>query len=134
MTIGEKIPDTPTVYTEEELALQKEQKKLRSVYIYVNTNFKRTSEPIFVLAAMEYIRRLKVKDMLLFQTDDEMFETISTVVKNHYNENDGKLNLWGDIVSYNYHHYDGKQYVFDKDGNIINDVVSESKATVSIKG
>jgi len=133
MTIGEKIPDTPTVYTEEELALQKELKRLRDVYVYVNTNFKRTSEPIFVLAIMECIRRLKVKDKLLFQTDDEIFKTISKTVRSHYKENNGKLNVWGDIINYNYHHYNGKQYVFDKNGNVIDDFVNETQATLSLK-
>ena len=133
--IGQKIPQTPIVYTPEELALQEEMRKLRKCYIFVNTNFRRKNEPIFVLAFMEGRRRIAIpKEKFVFKSDDEIFELVSKIVKKHYKENEGKLPIWGNIDNYFYHHKDGKVYTFDKNGLMVeNDNIIESIATLSIK-
>jgi len=93
-TIGQKIPQTPTVYTPEEFALQEEICKFKRCYIFVNTNFKRKNEPIFALAFMESGRRISIpKEQFAFKSDDEIFELVSKIVKKHYKENEGKLQL-----------------------------------------
>ena len=134
-TIGQKIPQTPTVYTAEELALQEELRKLQGCYIFVNTNFRRKNEPIFALAFMEGIRCLNIpKEQFAFKSGDEIFELVSEIVKEHYKENEGKLQLWGKIDNYFYHHKDEKVYTFSKDGIIIkNKNTKESRATLSLK-
>jgi hypothetical protein len=101
--------------------------KLSSNYIFVNTNFKRTTEPVFALAFLESKRRLKIptKDL----------EVISKIVKEHYIENNGALNIWGKIENYIFHSID-KTYLFDIDGNLVDsdDNISESKATLTLRG
>ena len=114
-----------------EIALQtskhKDLKILNSSYIFVNTNFKRTSEPVFALVFLESSRRLKVETAQL--------ESISLIVKEHYIKNNGQLNIWGKIQSYIFHH-DNNTYTFDVNGKLIenNQEVLESKAILTLKG
>jgi len=135
MTIGQKIPQTPTVYTPKELALRKEIRSFEKCYIFVNTNFKRKDEPIFALAFMEHVRRLAIpKEEFAFKNDEEIFASVSQIVQKHYEENKGKLPLWGKIDNYYYHHKDEKVYTFDNNGMVIeNDDINESRATISIR-
>jgi hypothetical protein len=122
------ILDIP--YDELSIELQQlsiEVQQLSSNYIFVNTNFKRTTEPIFALAFLESKRRLKVptKDL----------EVVSKIVRQHYIENNGVLNIWGKIKNYVFHSAN-KTYIFDTDGNLVesDDDISESKATLTLKG
>ena len=135
MNIGQKIPQTPTVYTPEEVALQKEIRSFEKCYIFVNTNFKRKNKPIFALAFMENRRHLAIpKEKFAFKNDDEIFALVSQIVQQHYRETKGKLPLWGKINNYFYHHKDGKVYTFDRSGTMIeNSNTNESRATISIR-
>ena len=132
MKIGQKIPSKPKYYTQEEIAQRKEREKFKECYIFVNTNFKRKSEPIFALAFCEYKRHISLpKNDLIFKTDQEIFEIISDIVKQHYISSSGAIALWGKIENYNYHHKDGNSYIFDINGNVIaNKKIIESKARV----
>jgi hypothetical protein len=135
MKIGQKIPSRPKYYTQEEIAQRKEREKFKECYIFVNTNFKRKSEPIFVLACLEYTRHISLpKDDLVFKTDEEIFKIIGNIVKNHFITSSGKIELWGKVENYNYHHKDGNSYVFDTEGKIIIDEkIIESKARLCLR-
>ena len=135
MTIGQKIPNKPKKYTQEELEIRKELEKFKDSYIFVNTNFKRKSEPIFALAFCEAKRNIGLdKISLIFKTDEEIFHIISEIVKEHYIDSGGNIGLWGDIVNYVYHHSNGETYIFDKYGQILEDIkVLEYRATLRIK-
>jgi hypothetical protein len=135
MAIGQKIPSKPKYYTQEEIAQRKEREKFKECYIFINTNFKRKSEPIFALAFLEYKRHISLpKDDLVFKSDKEIFKIIGNIVKNHFIASDGKINMWGKIANYNYHHKDGNSYVFDTHGNIIKDEkIIESRAKLCLR-
>jgi len=130
------IPTKPTYYTQEELALQKELRKLQNCHIFVNTNFKRTTQPIFALALLESRRRIKVNAKeLTFKTLDEVLAVVSTIIKFHHKETQGNVGIWGKTVNYVYHHIENEVFVFNTDGEIIEDVeVNESRATLKLKG
>jgi len=124
------ILDVPFDEVTKEILVQKKKhdslQQLKNNYIFVNTHFKRTTEPIFVLAVLEPIRRLKV------QTDN--LHSIAVFVKNHYFENNGQLKIWGKIDSYIFHKGDDI-YTFDVYGKIIeNEEVLETKAILKLKG
>ncbi len=75
-----------------------EKRAYEYAYIYVNTNFIRTTEPIFVLAFMESKRRIRLNaDDFLFKSDKEVLNKISKIVKNHYRKTGGELFMWGKI-------------------------------------
>lgn len=47
---------------EEHYLYQEEIAKFRNSYIFVNTNFKRTTQPIFTLAIFESQRLIKIRE------------------------------------------------------------------------
>jgi hypothetical protein len=134
-TIGQKIPNKPKVYTQEELEIRAELQKFKDSYIFVNTNFKRKSEPIFALAFCEVKRNIGLdKISLIYKTDEEIFHIISEIIKEHYIDSDGNIGIWGDIVNYVYHHSDGEAYVFDTEGTIIRDIdIFENRAILKLR-
>ncbi len=116
--------------------LKNEYNKIKGCYIFVNTNFHRTSQPIFSLAFMENHRRLRPKKQeLMFKTNKKVFEHISKRIKKHYQKTHGKLPMWGKIDNYHYHHFDGNTYIFDNNGCLLDSshTISESRAILSIK-
>ena len=135
MTIGQKIPSKPKVYTQEELKIKSELSKFEGCYIFVNTNFKRKSEPIFALAFCEGQRNIGLdKNDLIFRGDDEIFAIISNIVKQHYIDSSGSIGIWGTVINYVYHHSDGESYIFDKDGNQLKDIdIIENRAVLKLK-
>lgn len=104
-------------------------------YLFVNTNFRRNNEPIFVLAMCEGIRNIGI-NRKEFENKNEELEFVKNFVKNHYKENNGKLKIWKDIQNYIYKSdsFD-KDLVIDKDGNIVNkiDEFRPNIATLTIK-
>jgi len=113
----------------------KEKLSRSSGNLFINTDFKRISEPIFVLAMMEGVRNISI-DKREFENIEEELEYIKNFVKNHYQKNNGTLKIWRNIVSYIYtsDSFD-KKIVFDTEGNIIDEVDNfiHSKATIKIK-
>ncbi|GAB6073612.1 hypothetical protein [Nautilia lithotrophica] len=108
----------------------------KSGHLFVNTNFKRISQPIFVLAFMEGLRNISI-DRTSFENKEEELAYIRNYVKKHYKENNGKLKLWGNIQNYIYKSDRFNKYlVIDKDGNVINqmDEFNPSKAIMFING
>ncbi|MEA2049768.1 MAG: hypothetical protein U9O56_03475 [Campylobacterota bacterium] len=137
MTIGKKIPTTPTQYSQEEQSKRKELRDLEKCYIWIYTDFKRPSGcPIFVLALSEGARRVEFsKERLLFKSDKEILDIVSTIVQEHYQKVDGKIQLWGTIISYIWHDKSGNKYTYNPDGSYSeNSTIDETKATLSIKG
>ena len=140
MTIGQKLAKAKELAREagrpEAVRIAKELRKFRDSYIFVNTNFKRKGEPIFVLAFCERQRNVAFnKNDLLFKSDEEVFNLISAIVNQHFIETKGNIGIWGNIVNYAYHHSDSETYVFDKDGSLLDDEnIIETKAVLSLKG
>ena len=109
--------------------------KLQTPYIFIDTNFKRTTQPIFALAFGEGLRRIALdKEELYDLSKEERLSQVSALVVNHYIKNGGELAIWGKIHFYNFHDIDGAIYVFDTEGNLIEKdaEVSESRAILSI--
>lgn len=109
--------------------------KLQTPYIFVDTNFKRVSQPIFALAVSEGLRRLILdKEELYDLSKEERLSKVSEIVASHYKESGGEIGIWGKIAAYNFHDIDGKAYIFDPDGKLREEdaKVSESVATLSL--
>ncbi len=128
------IPTKPREYSSQELAQIDELEKFQDSYIFVYTNFKRKTEPIFALAFCEGQRKVSFdKNELLFKSDKEILDIISLNIKKHYKVSDGSIGIWGKIISYTWHHKDSKTYTFYPDGSFEQscDYV-EPRATLSI--
>lgn len=117
------------------VAYYKEQEKFKSSYIFVNTNFKRKSEPIFALALCEKFRNISLykNEDLLFKSIEEILNILSIQINSHYEKNIDGLKIWGKIVNYQVHLFD-KIYLFDVNGNLLEyaNEVSESRATIFV--
>ena len=109
--------------------------KLQEGYIFINTDFKRTTQPIHVLAFCESFRRLSLSniDELVGKELDEIFEIISPYIKNHYINVEGQAGIWGEIKNYIVHLYD-RTYLFGTDGIFLYECnsIGESKAGLRI--
>ncbi len=100
--------------------LQKEKLKFKDSFIFVNTNFTRQNEPIWLLAMCETMRRIKLQNnqQLLFQNHTELFRIISDIVVEHYQHNQGMLGVWGKIQDYHLYLSD-EIFIFNAVGQII---------------
>ncbi len=111
--------------------LNDEVKKYKNSYIYIDTNFKRTTQPIFMLAMMQGARYLYFdKKELVFKSLDKQLQFISKIVKNHYKKIK-KLPLFGEIAGYKFNHL-GKNYSFGVDGTLQDREIYESIAWIEI--
>lgn len=111
--------------------LNDELQKYKNSYIYIDTNFKRNTEPIFMLAMMQGVRYLYFdKKELVFKSLDKQPQFISKVVKNHYKKIK-KLPLFGEITGYKFNHL-GKSYSFDVDGALQDREIYENVAWIKI--
>lgn len=111
--------------------LNDEVNKYKNSYIYIDTNFKRTTQPIFMLAMMQGVRYVYFnKKELAFKSLDKQLQFISKVVKNHYKKIK-KLPLFGEITGYKFNHL-GKSYSFDVDGALQDREIYESVAWIEI--
>ena len=92
-------------------------------YVFVDTNFVREGQPIFVLAIYEWSRRFKVdKD-----------SDISSIIKDHYRQSGGELEMWGKIEKYIFHDSKDKIIVYNIDGEQIAACnINETKATLRL--
>lgn len=109
--------------------------QFKNSYIFVNTNFKRTSEPIHALAMMESKRRIPLNrnKYLYFKNKNQQQNIVSELIKEHYKSNFGEAAIWGKIKSYKVYLKD-EIYHFDTNGEVIKDCseVTENRAILSI--
>lgn len=100
--------------------LKIEIEKFEDSYLFINTNFRRKSESIFVLALLENKRRISLykDERFLFKTIDEILQLISNILIEDYNLNNGKCSIWGNIVNYQLHLFN-KIYTFSTNGELL---------------
>ena len=111
--------------------LNDEVKKYKNSYIYIDTNFKRTTQPIFMLAMMQGVRYVYFNEKeLAFKSLDKQLQFISKVIKNHY-KSTKKLPLFGEITGYKFNHL-GKNYSFGVDGTLQDREIYENVAWIKI--
>jgi len=88
-------------------------------HLFVNTNFRRKNEPVFVLAFCEGVRNISI-DRREFKNREEELEYVKKFVKNHYRKNEKKISIWGEIENYFYKSDSFDKYlILDKEGDII---------------
>lgn len=68
-------------------------------YVFVDTGFKRDSQPIFMLAASESMRHIQLGCDVQLLPIHEQVVRIQSLVKQHYADCNGTLELWGKIFS-----------------------------------
>ena len=105
-------------------------------WLFVDTGFKRTTQPIFALAFMEGRRRIDLSKDLLILPMDKQVEQVGRLIRQHYQKSEGKLDLWGAIQGYKYF-YDTDQFIsFDTCGVVVDtgEAKAPPSATLTIGG
>lgn len=105
-----------------QLEIQKHRELLRA-YIRIKTNFRRTSQPIHVLAFAQGILywHFANSKRLIYLSKSELLRHISRCIKRHFRHCEGKLPVWGTVTGYELH-LRGKIIHFDTNGQRISDI------------
>ncbi|NLK66538.1 MAG: hypothetical protein GX282_03585 [Campylobacteraceae bacterium] len=110
--------------------LNNEAKKYENDYIYIDTNFKRKNESIFMLALSQSSRYVEFdKKELCFKSLEERLKFISNLITTHYAKV-RILPIFGKITGYRFVHL-GQKYDFDTGGNLSGKEISESVTWIS---
>ena len=88
-------------------------------FLFVDTGFKRSTQPIFVLGFSEGFRRLTFAPSFRDLRVVDQVEVARKRVVEHYAESDGELTVWGTIQRYVFHYGDGLAVAIDVHGNIM---------------
>jgi len=101
--------------------------------LFVETNFKRKSEPIFALAALNGRRYLPVEGFQGIDLNDQL-KYIQRLIQSHYAEQT-VLEVWGEISQYVYFYDEKTIIIFSTSGEVIDSVekYSTSRATMSLR-
>jgi len=116
-----------------ETALKAKQDKFVS-YIFMETNFKRKSQPIFMLAALQSKRYLPINNTTQALPLNKQLDRITATIKAHHAQRTA-LPMWGNINQYVYFYDEQTIVVFSVSGEVI-DTVTEyftPQATLSLK-
>lgn len=88
-------------------------------YLWVDTNFKRTSQPIFALAACESFRHLFFPKGFWRLPLEQQLAKAGEKIREHVRETTGTLGIWGKIEAYWFVPAPGQAYVLSTEGDVI---------------
>jgi len=109
--------------------------KMFQPYIFIDTNFKRQSQPIFVLAFLEGRRHINISRDDVLRDKEAELKRIQRIVIQHYRDNKGSLNLWGKIQRYIYVFDVNQQWAILPNGEVSNtDRYRQQRASLTLKG
>jgi len=108
-------------------------------WIFVETGFKRTSEPIICLAFIEHMRRIPIGKDIKRLPRDRQLARLSQEIRRHQEslqETDGKISLWGKPTKYICHINENDTVEMTTDGQMISEIdhnVSHGEAVISLR-
>ena len=100
------------------------------MYIYIGTNFKRTTQPIFALALLQDTRYVEIPDksVFCFKRLDEQLKIAGDIVRDSYKK-EPTLRIFGNVTGYKIHML-GKNYFFNTNGELMDQEINEQVATI----
>lgn len=102
-------------------------------YIFIETDFKRKNEPVFMLAALQHQRYLPIEEKTQSLSLNEQLDVIGEKIKVHYQQQTC-LKLWGEIQKYVFNYNESSALQFSTKGELLEAVEDYvySKATLTI--
>jgi hypothetical protein len=88
-------------------------------YIWVDTHFKRTTQPIFALAFCESRRYLSFSKGFWRLPIEQQLRKAQALARDHMAETEGKLVMWGNIQEYWFFYEPRKAFILSPDGELI---------------
>ena len=102
-------------------------------YVFIYTEFKRTSQPIFALAFMEGHRHLSLPNEYKLENLDTQIKFVKKLVVEHYKNESGILPVWGEIKNYIFNVAEDSQLIFSPNGEVVdNKTCSQNVATIKL--
>ncbi len=103
-------------------------------FVFVDTEFFRKSQPVFVLAACSDQRYIRLIDGIQMKPLHEQVTYVQSIVKQHYIDSCGGIGIWGRVKRYVFFYADDEKVAFTTDGKILGEVenISIGKAHLSI--
>ncbi|MBU2964040.1 hypothetical protein Q4508_07710 [Amphritea sp. 2_MG-2023] len=102
-------------------------------YVFVDTGFVRTTQPIFALALCSSQRYIQLEYETRIKPISEQIMTVRHLVKNHYEQHSGQLGMWGDIQKYRFVYAEGMHVEVSADGVILGESGVVPTAQPSLK-
>jgi len=102
-------------------------------YIFIETNFKRTSQPVFALAVLQGNRFLAVEEVAGALSLNDQLKQVQEQIKAHYLR-EPIIDMWGEVKQYVYYYEEDLALVFSTNGQLLQ-ATNEyfySKATLSL--
>lgn len=123
-------------YSAEVEVIQRELEERRTAfrpYIFIDTGFQRTTEPVFVLALFESQRRIMLDEVTRKMPLDQQVRYVQSIVSKHFDEHDGQLGVWGSIQRYLFNYDAGVQLVIYPDGSVQKEVEATTEPRPELK-
>lgn len=102
----------------EDIEAQLELNSQKKPYFFLETNFKRESQPTFMLGALQSWRYLKIDEEILKLSLNEQLSRLSDFIKAH-NQQQPVLKMWGKIECYVYYYQEDMIFVFSTTGELL---------------
>lgn len=96
-----------------------EDRKAFRAYLFVDTGFRRTSQPVFALAICEQWRNLPLPVRIRRLSLPDQLAIIRTHIHEHMASCGGTLRMWGDVQRYLYYYADNAALAFSPQGELI---------------
>ncbi len=90
--------------------------KMDQPYIFIDTGFRRKSEDVITLVGMQGLLRITIAKKDVLGDPREELARVCALVRRHYEEKQGKLDLWGTIQSYVYYPDAHTRIIISPDG------------------
>ncbi len=126
-------------YSAEIEVIQRELEERRTAfrpYVFIDTGFQRTTEPVFVLALFESKRRIMLDEATHKMPLNQQVRYVQSMVSKHFDEHDGRLGVWGSIQRYLFNYAEGVQLVIYPDGSVQQEIeaAAEPRAELQCSG
>lgn len=110
-----------------------QRKQALSLTFFIETDFKRTSQPIFILSALQSNRFLAVDEVIWERPLNDQLEAIQEQIKAHYQQQP-VIEMWAEVKQYVYYYDENLVLIFSTTGQLLSTETGYfySKATLSI--
>lgn len=118
-----KVLGIPAERTEQYIqACQKRFKEIAESFkpfVWVDTEFKRTSEPVIALAVCEHRRYIRFPDTFYRHSLDTQLSLAGEKAALYYEQTGGTLPIWGEIKRFRYYVAEDDAYILNIKGEVI---------------
>lgn len=101
-------------------------------YLFVDTGFRRTGQPIFVLAMCEGMRRIGFTEQFWRKPLAEQVALAQQRASEHMQKTSGQLGVWGSIRQYWFYYTPDNRVEISTRGEVLNDVMSSPPARATL--